>query len=192
MAKLLFALIGVLLLIICLSLYTHVTNAEKIAAAKDTTKTSHGDVMGPPMCSWKVETPERVISENKTLAILIKVSNPEKQACETQLSLRAPGFDYSPVRDEQQIKLAPNKHGAISWILTPRKPGTFDLAVSDIINTQIFGVNVTNIFGLSSGQAKLFSVVGSIFGPMLTVPWWFEIWRQKRKSQYNQQPQENK
>ena len=137
----------------------------------------------PPPCVWDVQQPEKIMSEDKTQSIKVAFKNPAKKTCETYMSLRAPSFDTSPSKDEQKISVPPGKTGSLAWIITPRKTGTYELSVSDILNTRIFGITVTNIFGLNTTQAKVFSMLGTLLGPMLTVPWWVDKWFQRKRKQ---------
>ena len=88
------------------------------------------------------------MSENKTEGLTINLKSPKETECESTISLQAPGFDISPSKEEQTVNLPPAKSGSISWILSPRKTGTYEISVSDQINTKIFGITVNNIFGL--------------------------------------------
>ena len=101
--------------------------------------------------------------------------------CRSLISLRSPGFDISPAKDEQTISLNKGGKGSLSWIITPRKSGTFDIALSDSTNTKIYGISVTNILGLSAFQAKIASIFGGLFGPMFTIPWWWDKLRGRSK-----------
>ncbi len=186
MAKTLFALGGIILFLFGINLGHNLLKGESQALSLDRDKKVYGAIGdGPLPCSWSVETPERVLAEDKSEAIVIQTTNPTDSTCESTLSLRAPSFEKSPAKDEQIITLPAKGKGSLSWIITPNKPGTFDISVSDILNTKVFGVTVTNIFGLSSIQAKLASIFGGIFGPMLTVPWWWDRWRRKKQNQDN-------
>ncbi|MBI4226448.1 hypothetical protein HY612_05040 [Candidatus Roizmanbacteria bacterium] len=158
---------------------------EKQALALDDKKTIFGfvDENVPPPCSWEVKSPERVMSENKSQAIIVQLKNTADKECESTLSLRAPGFDLSPGKEDQSINLMVSNKGSLSWIMTPRKTGTFEIAVSDILNTKIFGITVNNMFGFSAGQAKIFSFIGSLFGPMFTIPWWLDKWHRRKYRQ---------
>lgn len=132
-------------------------------------------------CSWTSNAPEKVISENKTTAIVIETKSSKESECESTLSIQAPGFDISPSRDTQTVNLPSDKSGSISWILSPRKTGTYQVSITDGIDAKIYGVTVNNIFGLSAVQAKSASFLGSLFGPMLTVPWWWDRFRKKKE-----------
>lgn len=158
-----------------------VFQGEKMAMEKDRKETVNAFIEGLPACDWKVNTPDRVVSENKSLAIVIKAYNSSDEDCESVVSLQAPGFDLSPSYDEQKIVLPKKGKESKSWILIPRRTGTFEISVSDVINTNIFGITVTNIFGLDAVAAKFISIVGGLFGPMLTVPWWWDRLRQRKK-----------
>lgn len=192
MVKVIIGLVGIFLFLSSFILGNSLRKGEKLATSKDREETSFGVVGdGPPPCSWNIDPPERVIAENKSQAVVVEVSNSIDVDCESIVSLRAPGFDTSPAKDEQQISLESGSKGSLSWILTPRKTGTFEIAVSDIVNTRIYGITVKNVFGLTTTQAKSFSIVGSLFGPMFTVPWWVEKWWHRRKRKQEQQKDES-
>lgn len=190
MAKTLLGIIGTILLISALYLLPTLFQAEQQATKLDDTKKSYGMIDDTiPMCTWEVQSPEKVMTEDKSQAVQIKTSNPADKECLTFLSLRAPGFDISPTKEEQKIAVPPQGKGSISWILTPDKTGTFEVSISDSLNTQIYGITVTNIFGLSTIHAKILSAIGGLFGPMLTVPWWWDRLRGKKqkKEQTNEE-----
>ncbi|OGK24767.1 hypothetical protein A3A46_03680 [Candidatus Roizmanbacteria bacterium RIFCSPLOWO2_01_FULL_37_13] len=185
MIKTLIFIFGLLIFFSGIFLGGKLKKGEKQALSLDGKKTSFAIIgdEGPPPCSWEVSQPERVMSESKSQAILINAKNSNEKSCETIVSLRAPGFDISPYKDEQKISLAASGKGSLSWILTPRKSGTFEIAVSDIINTKIFGITVTDMFGLNANQAKVFSIIGSLFGPMFTIPWWLDKWHRRKHTE---------
>src|SRR3989344_5183732 len=191
MKRLILALSGIILLILTISFRKSLTENESNAITLDKEETSYGFIDGPLPCKWEVTPPERVQPENKSQSVVIKVINQyDSEECESIISLRAPGFDVSPVKEEQKISLKPKTEGSLSWIISPRKTGTYEIAVSDPLNSKIFGINATNMFGLSAVQAKSASFLGTIFGPMLTVPWWWEKWFQKRKKAANPEKEE--
>jgi hypothetical protein len=181
--------IGLFLCALSLLFFGKFLLAEKKALSLDAKKTAFAEIIDEyPPCQWEVTAPDRVLSEDKSQAITVKTSNHMDGACRSTISLHAPGFDISPSKEDQQTVLPVKQSGSLSWILTPRKTGTFEISVSDIINTKIFGITVTNTFGLSSFQAKIASIIGSIFGPMLTIPWWWErLLNRKKPKQPEQQ-----
>jgi hypothetical protein len=191
MLKKVIFILGILLLIASVFIHSNIVKIENQAVKKDGKKTAFGMISDEtPMCSWSVKEPERAMSENKTQAIYIDITNPAKKPCLSYISLRSPNFELSPARDEQQINLPVHGKGSLSWIITPKKTGTFDMAVSDSLNTRIFGITVTNMFGFTAAQAKFFSFITGLCGPMLTVPWWVEKWFQ-RKGKKEPQKTEN-
>lgn len=190
MLKKIIALTGIIIFLSALGIRLYFSGNEKKAISLDDKNTIFA-IIGedsPPICTWEVKQPNRVMAENKSQAISIKTSNSADKQCETYLSLRAPGFDMSPAKEEQKIILPPNGKGSISWIITPRKTGTFAVTVSDVVNTKIFGISVTNVFGFTATQAKVFSIIGSLFGPIFTIPWWLEKWLARKKKQSNVSP----
>ena len=186
MTKTFIAFIGIALLISALIFAKNLNKAKDVASALDKEEVAYGFIEGPPPCTWEVEPPEKVISENKSQALVISSSNGVDEDCETTLSLQAPGFDISPPKTDQIIKLQANSDGSLSWILTPRRAGIYEIAVSDGLDTKVFGISVKNMLGLSAVQAKLASGLGTLFGPMLTVPWWWDRFRRKKEKQNEQ------
>lgn len=183
MMKTILGIVGVSLFAASIMLARNVVSGEKLAFQLNDEKKSYGMIEGPLPCTWTVEPPPRILSENKSQAVVISFKNPLDSACESTISLRAPNFNLSPAKKEQKISLPAGADGSLSWILSPQKTGTFEIAVSDVLNTKVFGITVTNTFGLTAGQAKLFSLLGTLFGPMFTVPWWWEKLRQRKQNQ---------
>ncbi len=183
MSKALVGLLGILLCGASIFYIRSLSAGEKKASALDNTKTVYGSVGGDILpCTWDVKFPERVMPENKSGSVLVEASSSADAACESTISLRAPSFDVSPNKEEQKINLPAGKKGSLSWILTPRKTGIYEISVSDILNTKIFGITVTNTFGLTAVQAQLASTVGGLFGPMLTLPWWWDRLRNHKQN----------
>ncbi len=185
MKKVIIGIIGIILFLFGIVTFFNISKEESQALSLDSEKEIFAmmDENSPPPCSWEVKPPERVMAEDKSQAIVIQTTNSEKKQCESFLTLRAPGFELSPPKEEQAIKLPAKGKGSLSWILTPHRAGTFEIAVSDIINTKVLGITVTNIFGLTAIQAKFSSILFSLFGPMLTVPWWWDKLRQRKQKQ---------
>jgi hypothetical protein len=176
-------LFGITIFLLALFLGFNLRMYENRAISRDTKKTIFAmqSEDTPPACAWSVNSPDRVMPENKSQAVIIQTSNPSDKNCETYLTIQAPGFEIRPSKEEKKIALPASGKGSQSWILTPIRSGTFEVTFSDIINTKIYGISVTNTFGLTAFQAKISSIVGGIFGPMLTVPWWWEKILLKRK-----------
>ena len=176
MMRTILAVAGVLLFLLGLVLAFSLIVGALRAASLDDSKTIYAAISedAPPFCTWEASISARVMTQNTSQAVLLKVSNPADRDCQSTISLRAPGFEISPAREEQKIALPAGGAGSLSWIVTPHRTGTFQIAVSDILNTQILGVTVKDEYGLTATQAKLLALVGSFFGPMLTVPWWVD------------------
>ena len=182
MSKQTIGLLGTLVLIVSFWSGANIRKNEKIASRLDDNKTVNAVIMGPPPCRWEVLPPERVISENSNQAVVINTLNTGDEDCESVLYLQAPNFTKSPSKDEQKIVLPVGGSGSISWIITPNKTGSYQIAVTDDVSTKIFGIVVNNMFGLNSLQAKILSVLGTLFGPMLTVPWWWDRLKKNKKT----------
>jgi hypothetical protein len=154
------------------------------AQLRDQFKQGNGVVSGEtPLCAWDIDATQRVLSENSSHTVTINATNANEVDCESVLRFLAPGFDVRPREEEQLVTAKPNGRGSIAWIVTPLKSGSFEIVVSDGIDTRVIGVTVTNILGLTAAQAQILSVLGTLFGPMFTIPWWVERWQQRKRQQ---------
>lgn len=185
MQRLVIALFGMFLFVSGIFLGFGILQSRQQAVALDKEDRRYGAIIGDVMpCSWQAIPPERVFTENETQAVVVQATNPlEDQECRSAISLRAPGFDISPLKEEQQITVPAQSKGSLAWVLAPHKTGTYQITVSDVLDTKVFGVTVTNVFGLSAAQAQLFSLLGTLFGPIFTVPWWLDKWRERKEKQ---------
>ena len=157
MMRTIIAVAGVLLFLVGLILGISLILDALRAASLDETHTIHAAISedASPFCTWEASLSTKVMTQNTSQAVLVKVSNPADKECQSTLALRAPGFEISPMRDEQKIALEAGGTGSLSWLVTPHRTGTFQIAVSDILNTQILGVTVKDEYGLDghSGEA---------------------------------------
>jgi hypothetical protein len=182
-------LAGIIVLIASLSVRFYLQQQTQLATSRDQKKNGFGMISSEFLpCKWETIAPERIMKENTSQSIVVKVTGLDGEQCESLISLRAPGFETRPNKEEQTIKLPPNTNGSLAWIITPHKSGTYEISSSDMIDTRIFGITVTNVLGLNATQAQIVSILGTIFGPMMTVPWWFDRLRERRKKQNTQEP----
>ncbi|MCW5849339.1 MAG: hypothetical protein KIT87_04625 [Anaerolineae bacterium] len=173
---------GLLLFVVGVGLGVMTLGGALAASARDATDEKHGIVEGPPLCNWDATLSRRVMAENETQSVLVSATNPFTETCQSTLTLRAPSFDLSPSKDQQTLSVPPGRPGSVGWIVSPRKTGVYEVAVSDDLTTRTLGLSVTNVFGLSAFQSQLLAGLGSILGPMLTAPWWFDKWQQRAKA----------
>lgn len=176
------SVIGLIIFLVSILFIKSLEKGEQYAYSLDTQSESYGYTLGPPPCKWEVTPPERVINENKSVSVLVSTKNELDEPCESILYLRAPNFDLSPASDNQKVALSATSSGSISWIITPRRTGSYELSITDNMNTKIMGITVKNMFGLSAVQGKLASMAGTVFGPMLTIPWWWDRFKKKKTS----------
>jgi hypothetical protein len=147
-------------------------------------------------CSAAEVTPaQRVMSESDTQALTVSILNRDTQACDEAISLNAPEFAVSPNTLNVWLTIPPGQKRSLVWILIPQKLGTFSLAVSfsSPETTQIIGITVTDVFGLTIWQAQLLSYTGSFLGtflgPLPAIAWIGTVlWRRKKARRRWAQP----
>ena len=132
----------------------------------------------------EVILPRRTMSENDSQTITVVLSNHGAEICEQSVAINAPNFEISPAESTQLISIPPGIGTAqTGWVLTPKKQGTFEIVIRIGAEMQIVGLSVTNVLGLTPLQAQLLSSAGSVLGPMLTLPWWYERWQKRQEKQ---------
>ena len=177
-------LVGLSLFVFAIGAGIVIFGISQSAQFRDHFNKGYGIVSGDtPPCLWEINSPQRVLSEDTSHTITINATNGTDTNCASALTLLAPGFDVSPRKEAQTVTAKPKGQGSVAWIITPQKSGSFEIAVTDGIDTRVIGVTVTNLLGLTATQAQLFAAVGTLFGPMLTVPWWFERLQQRKRQQ---------
>ena len=175
-------LVGLVILLLAIIAGFLLFRTNQQAQSRDHVDTQFGVIASDiPLCTWEVVLPQRVLTEDTSQSIVILATDPADVDCQSSLTLLAPGFDVTPHKDEQIVTAKPKGQGSIAWILIPLKPGSFEIAVTDGINTRVMGVTVTNILGLTAVQAQILVVAGSLFGPMFTFPWWIDRWQQRKR-----------
>lgn len=181
MVKPLLATFGVIVCVAGLAMGGAVLVTAAGASARDTSEVNHGMVIGDPPCTWVAVIAERVMSENETRALVVEARNQTPDDCKSVVRIAAPSFLISPRSEEQTLAVPAGRTGSVAWVLSPSKTGTFDIVVSDVLSTYALGLRVTDVLGMSAGQARVVSIIASVFGPMCTFPWWIDKWLQRRK-----------
>lgn len=181
--------IGAAIFVVALLLGAYLLLTNWLAQSRDGHERKHGVIVSDfPPCIWDVGMAQRVLSENNSQTIVVNTENLIDVECQSELTLLAPGFDVSPRKETLLLKAQPKSSGSIAWIVAPKSTGSYDLAISDGIDTRTVGVTVTNTLGLTATQSQVLAFLGSLFGPMLTVPWWFERWQQRKRSRAQTSP----
>ena len=177
------SLVGLTIFLVAVTAGALLLIMQQQAQFRDHVDDGFGIVMGDALpCAWEVDLSQRVLSENKTYSIIVNTKNPMDADCQSEVTLLAPGFDISPRKEEQIITAKANSRGSIVWIVTPDEAGEYEIAVTDGVDTVVTGVTVTNLFGLTAVQIQMLAVVGSILGPMLSIPWWLDRLQQRKKA----------
>jgi hypothetical protein len=132
----------------------------------------------------EVSVPNRVMTEKESQTLRVVVANVNNPtACNTTVGLAALDFDFAPPTTARPVSLEQDQNPVtLSWILKPKEIGAFEIAVTAGNQTQVIGIVVTNVLGLTAVQVQILSYISSFLGPMLTVPWWYEQWEKRQKA----------
>ena len=181
--------VGATIFAIALLLGAYLLLAGWRAQSRDRHESKHGVIVSDfAPCVWDVGMAQRVLSENNSQTVEVNTENLIDAECRSELTLLAPGFDVSPRKETLLLTAQPKSSGSIAWIVAPKSTGSYEIAVSDGIDTRTVGVTVTNALGLTATQSQILTFLGSLFGPMLTVPWWFDRWQQRKRARAQTSP----
>jgi hypothetical protein len=146
-----------------------------------------GPGVGPvaPCTISSVNVPT-VMSDHESQPVIVNFSQSEPGApgCEDVVSINAPGFDVSPHASQQSFTMPPHRETtSVSWILSPKKQGTYTVQVSKMGSTYTYGISITDVFGLNVWQVGLLAKIGSVLGSLLTLvftanSWWWDRLRE--------------
>jgi hypothetical protein len=156
------------------------------------------------LAKLQVEFPPRMTT-SETLPIIATTSlpsdiifyncpNSSKILYEAVLSIA--GMDISPTtiinnNTPYEAKLDEILTEKWVWTLHPLESGVYTGVVTIKANTnqcELFElsstiqINVLDIFGLTSRQTKVFGLIGSFLGPILSLPWLLELWQKHKKT----------
>ncbi len=124
----------------------------------------------------------RVMTDRESQALTIDLHNENNIDCTTDVAVHAPDFRTSPLENTLTVEVPAGSRTQLVWILSPRRSGTYQVAVAVGGEAELIGLSVTNVLGLTVAQAQIVSLFGTILGPMLTLPWWIGWWRRRRSS----------
>ena len=132
----------------------------------------------------EVSVPDRVMTEKESQSLRVVVANTTNTGvCNTTVGLAALDFDINPAATARPVTLEPGTPPVtLVWILGPRELGAFEIAVTAGNQTQVIGIVVTNVLGLTAAQVLILSYISSFLGPMLTAPWWYEQWQKRQET----------
>jgi len=110
--------------------------------------------------------------------IQISVVNESESTCEANIEVDAAAFDVKP--DKKTITLQPGKTVDLHLNISPKSVG--DQVINVTANGAESSVNfvVRDAHLLNRWQSLALSLVSSVGGPLLTVPWWIEFLRKRR------------
>lgn len=128
-----------------------------------------------------IEVSNRTMSESDTQAIRVHLTNTSEADCTVTVMLNAPNFDLGLSGAAQSIVVPAAGTATLSWIIAPKKVGTFEVTVQSGADTAVAGLTVVNVLGLSASQLQLLSLLSTFLGPMLSAPWWFELFRSRSR-----------
>ena len=182
MAKRSLAITGIVLFGVGIGLALVLWSSAARAYSLDMERSSQG-AASAPSCQHPLEgvnLVRRVISETDSESLSVVLGNDTPGECEVSVHLSAPNFDISPTADSRTVAVPPAQSVTIVWILSPRKSGSFQVAVTAGLDSVVIGLTVTDVLGLTPQQAKILSMVAAFLGPMLTAPWWYERIKEAR------------
>jgi hypothetical protein len=185
------AFLGAMLVLVAIAVGAGLLVLTFRALLSDATRPKHTELRSallPPLarvdiCSplgADILFPARVISINESRALLVVLSNWSPCDQQTTLAVYAPDFTVEPI-GIQTVMVPAHSEYKKRWILSPRRAGEFTVVVDTPHLFREVGVTVTNIFGLSSRDASVLALFGGTAGPLLTLPYWFDLWRDWRR-----------
>jgi hypothetical protein len=184
--KIITAILGFLLLVLGVSSLLILRQDKAAAEAVDASFLT-GESAQPSNCRDVIQSvtlPKRVMTEKESQTLRIVVANVNGVGiCNTAVRLAALNFELAPPSTERVVSLEPGGDPvSLLWILKPVETGAFEIVLTAGDETEVLGLVVTNVVGLTALQVQILSYISSLLGPMLTFPWWYEQWEKRKKA----------
>lgn len=180
------SLIGIIGLIVSLGFSTNLILGEFRARLLDYMELRLSPVPCDP--NMTIEADKRIITENESVVININLFYPSKNQCEVDVYLFTPNFDISPQEESQTAVFTDTAR--VVWVLSPRKFGTYQIAVGAGAHHGSIGITVTNGIGMSAYQVQWFTYIGAFLGSAFSLPWLYTIWQERKKEKLSQKRDE--
>lgn len=136
---------------------------------------------------WAAHLSKRVMDEGASQPLMVIV-RPSPTAVRDSISVRVSvnydplAFTLSPTQTSKDVVIRHGQQiGSTSWILRPLKTGSHSIAIEALGDVQALGINVRTIWGLPPSVARLAGTVASLFSFCLSIPWFYDFWRERRK-----------
>ena len=159
--------------------------ANKIGRQLDTKQSMEsGGVCSHPLKYVGTQSGDRQLTVGQAINLRIDLWNEGKVECSARVAVNAATFDVRP-QSTQDLKLPPG-NSTFLWNIAPTRVGNHQIVVQSGLDTIGIGLVVKELGFLTEFQAKLFSWVVGLLGPILTVPWWVELlakYKEKKRSE---------
>ena len=133
-----------------------------------------------------VRVSPNIMSKNDSRALTAFLYNSDRnQECKVVVRLDAPDFQVIGSEPDLIQILPPDQNKTISWILSPKKSGTFQVTVNTPFVSRMVGVEVTNDEIISPLAQWWVSVLVYFLGSTLQLPWWLERWEKRKQQKQN-------
>jgi hypothetical protein len=138
----------------------------------------------PTEFTCRVQFPqiEKIQRLNHSLTIVASVAGFRELPCRTKLEVSASAFKVEP--KSVDVKMDRNPPGAklVFFSVLPQEVGEQQLIFQRSDGHDIYTIEVQQYPGIPPGVSQWFPLVTTLFGGILTIPWWLErIERRKRR-----------
>jgi hypothetical protein len=144
-----------------------------------------------PSCALiSVSAPTRTPYVGETMALVLTFSNTQSGRCNIKVWIDAPGFEKDqsspreyavpPGESERHVSLLAKQPGRHSISLSSEDV-SIDVGLN-VLSNDLFGPRVTSALGL----------IATFLGPVGTLPFWIEVYRNRRRKSESSQKSEAK
>lgn len=122
-----------------------------------------------------------VMSESQNLALYVSATPFEgDEECDSFINVNAPNFTSAPT-GHYVYATGDSQASHYVFILSPQKAGSLMFLLTSDQSSYHGDVTVTNWMGLNPFWSQMLVGLGTVFGPMLTVPWWLDRRRESKE-----------
>ena len=133
----------------------------------------------PPCDLEGVKASPDPISEEENAELTVSLSTESNIGCQDTVILDAPNFSTNS--KERTVSISSGqKTKDIQWVLAPEDAGKLTIAADTHTGGERKTTNVVVKRTIDIPWPQLLSGAGTIFGPMLAIPYWLDKWRGRK------------
>jgi hypothetical protein len=132
-------------------------------------------------CNLAIDPIKRILLFKKSFVLTVRLETFGKaKMCSSKVTILAPAFGVRPEEQEQQLD-SQTTTSPMLFNLLPNEVGDQEIVVTSFQQrSEVLHFVVYRYPFIPPSISLWFPAIGTLFGGMITIPWWLDRWSKKR------------